>query len=209
MGILKGALSVRRYRIEGTAPEGRDWLMTALNGNAFQEPLSPVHKEERIGWVQIHNLLDTEFDDINLWLYNQYVLFALRIDKKTVPGRLFKARLEKEIQAWKKQTGRERVGPREKEEMKERLELDMLRQTLPAVNVCEVEWNLTDGQVIFHNQSDKVNELFRKLFHRSFGLVLQPLTPLDFIGDRPEEMERLLAAGVTEVGENRAGGDHE
>lgn len=205
VGILKGALSVRRYRVEGEVPEGREWLMEALNANAFQEPLSPVHKEERAGWVQIHNLLDLEFHDINLWLYNQYALFALRIDKKTVPAKLFKARLEKEIEAWKRQTGRERIGAREKEEIKERLELDMLRQTLPKVNVCEVEWNLTDGQVAFHNQSDKVNDLFRKLFHRSFGKTLIPVTPLDFIGDRPEEVERLMVAGLTEVGGAEAG----
>jgi DNA recombination-dependent growth factor C len=199
MGVLKGALSVRRYQVEGVLPEGRETLIEALNANSFREPLSPVHKEEILGWTQIHNLLDTSFDDVNLWLYNHYAVFALRMDKKTLPARLFKAHLQKRQEAWCKESGRERVPAKVKEELKELLELEMLRQTLPKVAVHEIGWNLAEGWLMFHNQSDLVNDKLRKLFHRTFGLVLRPMGPLDWVADRPEEAERLLAAGTSEL----------
>lgn len=201
MGVLSGALSVRRYRVEGSLPEGREALIDALNANSFRDPLSPVHKEEILGWTQIHNLLDTSFDDVNQWLYNHYAIFAMRVDKKTLPAKLFKAHLQKRQQAWCKESGRERVPAKVKEELKELLELEMLRQTLPKVAVHEVAWNLNEGWLMFHSQSDVVNDKLRKLFHRTFGLVLQPVTPLDWVADRPEEAERLLASGVSDLRE--------
>ncbi len=203
MGILSGGLSVRRYRVEGQLPEAREALIAALNGNAFREPLSPVHKEEVMGWTQIHNLLDTSFDDINLWLYNHYAVFALRIDKKTLPAKLFKAHLQKRQQAWCKESGRERVPAKVKEELKELLELEMLRQTLPKVAVHELVWNLQEGWLAVHSQSDAVNDKLRKHFHRSFSMVLQPITPLEWTADLPDVADRLLSMGTTELGEGQ------
>ena len=95
MGVLKGGLSVRRYRAE-QPPEGfRDTYIAALEENQFRDALTEVHKEQRVGWCQVHNLLDTTFQDTNRWLYNQYAVFALRIDKKVLPAKLFQAHLQK------------------------------------------------------------------------------------------------------------------
>lgn len=201
MPILKGPLSVRRYRVEGDSGAVREKIPSALTEYAFREPLSPVHKEEIAGWTQIHNLLDNFFDDTNQFMYNQYVLFGLRVEKKTVPAKLFRAHLQKKHEAWCKEHGRERVPAKVKEELKELLELDMLRQTLPKVALHEIVWNIAEGWVLFHNQSEAVNDRFRKLFFQSFGLPLIPFTPLDYIADRSDEQDRLFSAGTTEIRE--------
>jgi recombination associated protein RdgC len=200
MGIVKGALSVRRYRVDGEPPEGfRERYVNALEENAFRDALSPLHKEERVGWVQIHNLLDTSFLDLNMWLYNQYAVFAMRIDKKVLPAKLFKARLEKKVQAWCQQNNRERAPHAVKTELKEALEAEMLGQTLPRVQLYECAWNVTEGWVIFHNQSELPNDKFRKLFHRTFGLVLIPHDPIDFVGDKPDLAEALVGSGASDL----------
>lgn len=205
MAMLTGALSVRRYRVDGEPPEGfREIYREALNRHAFREPLSPVHKEETLGWTQAHNLLDTEFDDLERWVYNHYLLFALRADKKTLPARLFKARLEKRVKEWCEKNNRERCSGKNKEELKELLEEEMLRQTLPRVAVVEVAWNLAEGWVVFHNQSDLVNDKFRKLFHATFGLTLVPWTPLDFVADLPDITVRIAAVGTSDLREGRS-----
>lgn len=199
MGILKGALSVRRYRA-AAPPEGfRDTYIQALEENAFREPLTEVHKEQRVGWVQIHNLLDTEFVDTNKWLYNQYAIFALRIDKKVLPARLFAAHLQKRMQAWCKANNRERCPSRVKQELKEALEAEMLLKTLPRVQVYEVAWNIAEEWVIFHNQSEVPNDTFRKLFHRTFGIALVPHDPIDFVADKPDVAEALVASGASDL----------
>ena len=200
MGILKGAVSVRRYRVEGEPPEGfRDLWRDALNLHAFRDPLSPLHKEEIVGWVQAHNLLDTTFDDLNRWLYNQYALFAMRVDKKVLPAKLFQAHLARRGEEWCKANNRERVPSAVKKELRELLEQEMLRQTLPRVQVTEVVWHVPEGWLLVHSQSDRVNDLLRKLFFRTFGLVAQPFDPVDFVADQPEVGARLLASGASDL----------
>lgn len=200
MGILKGAMSVRRYRVDTELGEGwQDRFIAALNENAFREPLSPVHKEEVAGWTQIHNLLDTDFTDVNRWLYNQYAIFALRTDKKVLPAKLFAAHLQKRVEAWCLANKRERVPSKVKQELREQLEQDMLRQTLPRVGVVEVGWNVAQGWVLFHSHSEGVNDRFRKLFHRTFGLVAEPFDPLDYVADWPEVAERLAGSGASDL----------
>lgn len=199
MGVLKGGLSVRRYRAD-PPPEGfRDTYIAALEENQFREPLTEVHKEQRVGWCQVHNLLDTRFEDTNRWLYNQYAVFAMRIDKKVLPAKLFQAHLQKRCESWNQANSRERTPSKVKGELKEALELEMLLKTLPRVAVYEVAWNMNEGWVIFHNQSEVPNDTFRKLFHRTFGMALIPHDPLDFIADRLDYIDGLVSSGASDL----------
>ncbi len=201
MGILKGALSGRRYRVEGELPEGwRDTYIEALEANSFREPLSPTRKEPTMGWVQAHNLLDTSFLDVNQWLYNQYALFSLRIDKKVIPSKLFKATLQKRQQHWCTANNRDRCPPGVREEVKEALELEMLKQTLPNVALLECVWNVVDGWLFLHNDSETANDTFRKLFYRTFSLRPVPWSPLDELGDADTAL-RLVASGASDLRE--------
>ena len=200
MGILRGALSVRRYRVDGQVPEDfTAGYVDALEANAFREVLSPGHKEERMGWAQVHNLLDTAFTDTNKWLYNHYAVFALRVDKKVLPAKYFKAHLDKRVETWLVANNRERCPGSVKTELKEALELEMLQKTLPRVQLFEVAWNIAEGWVLFHNQSELPNDKFRKLFHRTFGLVLVPHDPLDFVADKLDMAEALAGSGASDL----------
>jgi recombination associated protein RdgC len=194
MGILSGQLTVRRYTVDGEVPEGfRDKYVEALNAYAFKEPFSKVKKEPVEGWCQVHNLLETDFTDLNLWLYNHYALFALRIDQKVLPAKLFRATFEKRVKDWCAEHDKERCPRSAKEELKEQLEIEMLKQTLPRVQVFEAVWNLAEGWVLFHNQSTNPNDSFRKLFLRTFGLKLIPQNPLEMLDEQ-------LAAAMERTG---------
>ncbi|MCB9671979.1 MAG: hypothetical protein H6734_21055 [Alphaproteobacteria bacterium] len=129
MGVLSGAMSVSRFRVVGEVREGwREDYRDRLNELAFKEPPHDVGKEEVEGWVQVHNLLDTDFTDFNRWLYNEYALFALRVDKKRLPAKLFKATLEKKVEAWKKERDLERIPATVKTDLKEALEAEWLQR---------------------------------------------------------------------------------
>lgn len=200
MGILKGALTARRYRVDGELPENfRDQYIELLNRDAFHEPLSDKHKEEILGWAQVHNLLDTSFDDVNRWLYNQYALFALRVDKKTLPATYFRAHLQKRQEAWCQANNRERVPAKVKEELRELLEQELLPKTLPRVQLTDVLWNMAEGWVLFHSQSDASNDRFRKHFHRTFGFVLIPFDAIDYLPDQPEVAAALQSSGLSDL----------
>ncbi len=184
MSILSGALTVRRFRVDGDLPDDfRERYRDSLNQLAFREPPNERGKEEVEGWVQIHNLLDNEFDDFNQWLYDGYAVFALRVDKKTLPAKLFSATLAKKCDAWAQENGMERCPASVRTTLKDDLEDEWLRRTLPRAAVTEACWNLNAGWVVLHSHSDGVADRFRKRFYRTFGLPLLPWSPLDWLDD--------------------------
>jgi len=198
MSMLTGALTVRRFRVEGQVPEGfRDSWRDQLNDLAFREPpTSGGGKEEIEGWVQVHNLLDTNFDDFNRWLYMPYALFALRVDKKTLPAKLFNAHLAKKCEAWAEDNGTERCPASVRTRIKEDLEDEWLRRTLPRAAVTEACWHIDEGWLVLHSHSDGVADRFRKRFYRTFALKLLPWSPLDWLDDT-EVSESLLGSAPT------------
>jgi len=196
MGILSGALTARRYRVDGEVPIGfREGFAEGLRSYAFQDKSSPTAGEELVGWVEIHNLLDVGFEDINRWLYDHYAIFSLRVDKRVLPAKLFKAHLEKRVEAWCQEHQRSKCPAAVRGELKELLEFEMLQKTLPRVSVYEVCWNVTDGWLLFHNLSDRANERFVKLFFETFGLHPKPEAPLDLLGSDEELGEAMLCTG--------------
>jgi recombination associated protein RdgC len=182
VGILQGALTVRRFRVVGTVPDGwRESFRDRLEEHAFREPLKEMGKEEVEGWVQVHNLLDTSFDDYNRWLYNNYAVFALRVDKKSLPTRLLNAHVQKRVEAWCAERGVERCPTKQKKEIKEQLEAEWLTRAFPRVAVTECCWNLTEGWLLLGSLSEGAADRFRKRFLRTFGLKLLPFSPLDWV----------------------------
>ncbi len=194
MGVLSGTMSVCRFKVVGElGPGWRDELRDQLNAFAFRTPPHDVGKEEVEGWVQIHNLLDTDFSDFNRWLYNEYVLFALRVDRKRLPARLFKATLEKRCEAWKAERQVEKVPAKVRSELKDALEAEWLARTLPTVGFTEAVWNIHEGWLILHGMSGSVVERFRMRFFRSFGKQIVPWSPLEHCADDGSLVRDLLA----------------
>jgi DNA recombination-dependent growth factor C len=199
MSLFKGGLTARRYRVIGEVPSDfRTSYQTQLEEFSFHEPTSALHDGESSGWTQIHNLLDTDFSDINKWLYNHYLVASLRVDKKVLPGKLFAAHLDKRCQGWCRSNGKERCPARVKAELKETLTQEMLLKTLPRVQTFEFCWNIVDGYVLFLSTSESANDRFRTLFRNTFNIVLAPFSPLDFLADQPEIAAALESQGISD-----------
>lgn len=182
MGIVGGAMTVARYRVEGDLPEHwRDVFRDRLEEFAFREPALDQGKEEVEGWTQVHNLLDAEFGDFNRWLYNDYAVFALRVDKKRLPAKLFKATVDKECQRWCAERELQRCPAQVKDDIKERIEADWLARTLPSVSVTECAWSIGGRYLVLHSLSESTADRFRKRFYRTFGMRLVPWSPLDWL----------------------------
>ncbi|MBN2799537.1 MAG: recombination-associated protein RdgC [Deltaproteobacteria bacterium] len=193
MGITGGAMTVRRLRVEGEVPaDFRSVYPDLFATNAFQEPLTEVGKEEVEGWCNYQNLLDTEFNDVDRWLFGDYAVFALRVDKKSLPAKLFSATLAKRCELWAAERNKERCPGSVKAEMKEALEAEWLKRTLPRVAVTEACWNIPQGYLLLHSLSESMMDRFRKRFRNTFGLTLVPLSPLDWVEDEAV-VESLLA----------------
>jgi DNA recombination-dependent growth factor C len=198
MGFLKGRLTFRRYRVLDPLPDDfRDRFELAFTEHAFREKSSISKGEETMGWVRADNLLETDFSNRDKWLYTHYVMAGMRIDKKTLPMPLVRAMVEKRIEEWCEENGREKAPASVRSDIRMHLEDDMLSRTLPTVKVVQFCWHLAEGWILFENTSAKVNDSFRTLVRNSFGIGLEPFSPLDFLVDTPHLIDPMAAAGMT------------
>ena len=168
MGLLQGPMTIRFYRVEGDVPKKyREDFLEEIKSNGFRE-LSET-KEFGLGWVSAENFLDTDFEDQKVFA-NQYLTLALRVDKKAVDARLFKALLAREIDKAKKAGNKEKLRPAEKKEIKDRLHRQLLAEAQPARRTYDLCWDVNAGRAYFFAVGDKTQDFFRDSFQKTFHL---------------------------------------
>lgn len=174
VGLLQGSMTLRFYRVEGEVPETyREDFLDELTRNAFRE-LGP-EREFGVGWVSPENFLDTGFDDGKIY-HNQYLTLALRADRKAVDARLFRALFDRELARFRKEANRDKVRPSEKKEIRDRLRRKLLAEAQPVRRTWDVCWDVGTGRMYFFGTGDKLQDLFREQFVKTFHLDPVPLT---------------------------------
>ena len=182
MGVLKGSVTVRRYAVEGDVPDDfREVYLEGLQRLAFRDRPGLGPGEDNVGWCQVHNYLDVDFVDLNQWLYSHYVVAALRIERYIIPARVFRAHLDLRLRAWCAENGRNKAPTSIRQEFKDVLELELMAKTRPTVHLHQFAWNTIDRWIAFLHTGEHANDLFRKLFRETFGLVLVPFSPLTWV----------------------------
>ena len=204
MGLLNGAMSVRRFEVLGTPPKNfENDYVDAFHDNAFRTNTDVLSEEIRCGWSTIHNLLDQDFSDFERWYAEPYIFAMMRIDKKTVPANYMRAMVKQKMEDWCAANSKDRVPAKVKREIKETTKNDLLSKTLPKVKTVEFCWNVQEAYLILHTSSKTVIEQFIKLFFESFGLGLDLFYPSHFIGDTQKRaaLESQSMSDITFVGE--------
>lgn len=193
MGALEGSLTFKTFHVNGEPPNDfHEAYLHALQSHFF-EPLSPVGEEERsVGWVPAQDPIAEEFTR-NQVFFNQYIVFAMRIDKWALPSAWVKAMLRKaiaerlpelEAEEAKKQKEEGKLRPtaklskREKDKIKLEVVTDLKHKILPAMKVIDVVWNINECTLRFWTTSAAVCEEFAELFEATFGLTLDQDSPL-------------------------------
>src|SRR5262245_14619321 len=109
MSFHPRSISARRYRIEGELPSvGDERFSRRLLDRAFH-PLS-AHEERAFGWVTADNCLDARFEAGSV-ARGPCAVFALRVDKRRVNGRLLRAMIDLETRGRRKDAERDAVHP--------------------------------------------------------------------------------------------------
>jgi len=180
-------------------PEGfRGAYESALTEQAFRDTAGLSRGEEAAGWVCQDNIMDTDFSNRDRWLFDHYMLLSLRVDKKVLPAPLFRAMVDKRLELWCQENQQDVAPARVRTDVRSAIEADLMARTLPRVKVVEAAWHMAEGWVLVHNTTDKLNDRFRNLFRITFGLVLEPFSPVDFLSDSPELAADLASLGTTD-----------
>lgn len=178
MGLRKGTVSFSRYRLIGALPDHfPEFFNERIRKNAFATVWRTA-EEKAAGWTGLEDPLDTDFPYASYAL-GRYLLFSLRIDRKSVAPSLLRLRVTEAERGKLKETGQKKLYREQRDAIQEAVRLELLGRTLPVPSFFEVCWSVPENTLIFCSLSDKVFEELQALFRDSFQLTLAPCVPWD------------------------------
>ena len=178
MGIIKGSVTLSRYQVKGEPPQDfKDFIDERIRKFAFRD-IENNSEEESIGWVSVHDYMDTSFAYASYAL-DPYVALGLRIDKRQIPGPLLKKYHRIELKkAYAMNDGR-KPSRMEREELKEKARLDLLTRIPPSTKFFDLVWDTHGNQVWLGAATRSVRDIAEDLFKRTFELDLVAVIPWD------------------------------
>ena len=190
MGLRKGTLTFSRYRLIGAQPDHfSEFFNERIRRFAFQSVWRTAD-EKAAGWTALDDPLDTEFQYAS-YAQGRYLLFSLRIDRKSVPPALLRLKILEAERNKLLETGQKKLYKEQREAIREAVRLDLVGRTLPAPTFFEICWSVTENTLIFCSLSDKIFEELQEHFRESFQLTLAPHAPWD-----PQGTEGQSGAGA-------------
>lgn len=181
MGLLKGSVTFSRYRIIGALPDHfPEFFNERIRRDAF-ETVWRVSDEKAAGWTSVENGIDTDFPYAS-YAQGRYMLFSLRIDRKSVAPALLRLRILEAERKQRAESGQKKLYREQREAIRESVRLELLGKTLPVPSFHEICWSVPDNVLTFCCLADKVVGELQELFRESFSLGLAPYAPWDSAG---------------------------
>ena len=176
MSLLSASVSITRYKIEGKLKTPvTETVAAALKKNAISE-IEDQSAETMSGWTSFEKPYQPDFRGSN-FVYATYLVFALRIDKKTIPSKLIQKHFMIESARRIAASGRQYLSRNEKQIIKDRV-IEALYLKVPAIpHVYDIIWNYEESALWFFSNLKAANEELETLFLRSFGLTLIRMFP--------------------------------
>jgi len=181
MGILNNTVSICQFQIIGATPN-QDLVSHVGEGlckNRFRS-IEQTSEELSIGWVQLDDYQDSEFNGAHTYQHDHYFAFSLRIDRRKLPKTLLKPYFLKAEEQWLSENPQfNRVPKKQREDLRDAVRSSLFAKTLPSPAIYDAVWDTRSNLVSFCSLSTKVIDLFVDLFNKSFeNLRLVPLHPM-------------------------------
>jgi DNA recombination-dependent growth factor C len=194
MSLLSASVSITRYKIEGKLKTPvTETVAAALKKNAISE-IEDQSAETMSGWTSFEKPYQPDFSGSN-FVYATYLVFALRIDKKTIPSKLIQKHFMIESARRLDESGRQYLSRNEKQIIKDRV-IEALYLKVPAIpHVYDIIWNYEASALWFFSNLKAANEELETLFLRSFGLTpirMFPYTAAQFGSDLSDTEKDIL-----------------
>lgn len=182
MGIFKGSATLSRYQVKGdNPPDFWDFVDRRIRANVFLD-IEQGTDESAVGWVSAHDFMDTGFA-YAAYALDPYIVLGMRVDQRKLSTSLVRKYLRIEMKkALAARDGRP-LSRHDREELKEKVRLDLLRRIPPTTQVYEVCWDTAKAELWLGAAGRGVRDLLEDLFRRTFDLALIPRLPYLVAGD--------------------------
>ncbi|MFO8085794.1 MAG: recombination-associated protein RdgC [Desulfobacterales bacterium] len=176
MGVLSSSVSITCYKIDGKLENPvMETMEKKLNQHIILEIDEEV-SEKAIGWTSIANPYEPNFDGSSFCI-GTYMVFALRIDQKSIPTKVLKKYYTLEMTKLLSESGRKYLNKTEKQMIKDRVYSILLRRYPATPKVYDLIWNYEDGVLWFFSNQKSANEELETLFSKTFQLSMIRLFP--------------------------------
>ena len=176
MSLLSASISITRYKVgRKLKTPVLETVAVALKRNAISE-IDDQPSEKMIGWTSFDKPYQPDFSGSN-FCYGSYMVFALRIDKKTIPAKVVQKHFMIESARRLAESGRQYLSRNEKQIIKDHV-IEALYLKVPATpHVYDIIWNYENSVLWFFSNLKAANEELETLFLRSFDVTLIRMFP--------------------------------
>jgi DNA recombination-dependent growth factor C len=203
MGLLSTTTSLTRYRVEGQLDEP---IIESVYQGLKQHSIADIDEnpsDQAVGWTTFQNPYNNGFDDANMMFGTDFV-FALRIDKKSIPAKMVEKHIALESEKRLTDLGREFLSADEKRAIKDHV-MNKLHLRIPSTpSVYDIVWQYEKKNLWFFSNLKGANEELETLFIKSFGLSLIRSIPYTMAAlDHNMTSEQLDALARLSADQNR------
>ncbi|MCB2184762.1 MAG: recombination-associated protein RdgC [Desulfobulbaceae bacterium] len=176
MGFLSASATFVRYSVEGELPHNfLDFAAERIALNAFRD-IDDNYEERSVGWVSVLNMFDSAFEYASFAAGDNIVL-TMRIDERKVAPKVLKKFCIKEEERIKKERQIPKLSRPQKLEIKENMQLMLLKRAVPVPSTYDLCWNLSQGTLLFFSTSLKAQADLEDFFKKTFDLSLMLQIP--------------------------------
>ena len=176
MGLFSGSASFVRYKVIDELPENFwDFAAEKIAQHAFRD-IDENYEERSVGWVSVVNMFDASFEYAS-FAAGDYIVLTLRIDERKVAPRVLKKFCLKEEERFKKAKQIPKLSRVQKLDIKENVNLMLLKKAVPVPSTYDLCWNLAESTLLFFSTSEKAQVELEDFFKETFGLSLMQQIP--------------------------------
>jgi len=194
MGLLSSRISVTRYKVQGSLDGPvHETVYQSLKQRSIPN-IEDDGSEAIVGWTSFETPYAPDFEGYS-FVFGAHMVFALRVDKKSIPPKLIRKHYTIEAAKRLAVTDRSYLSANEKKVIKENVVLTLSRRIPATPNVFDLVWNYQEASVWFFSNLKSANEALETLFIKSFGLHLIrlfPYTTADLIAGLSDHERDLL-----------------
>jgi DNA recombination-dependent growth factor C len=177
MGLIFGSCSFTRYRVEGILPE--DYLEVfpgRISRFTFRNIDEASDQERSAGWVNIMDTFDNRLSAME-YLKEPCIALSWRVDERKVPPKALKRYCREAEENIKESEELESLSKKRRREIKEDLQIKLMKRVIPRSQTYDMIWNLRASTVIFGSVGNNLCDEFAEFFMQCFGLHLKPVFP--------------------------------
>ena len=176
MGLLSSRMSITRYKVTGQLDGSvHETVCQGLKKHAIPK-IEDDGSEATVGWTSFETPYGPDFEGYS-FVFGTHMVFALRIDKKSIPPKLIQKHYALYVAKRLADTGRHYLSGNEKKSIKDHVVNTLIHRIPATPDVYDLVWDYDAASLWFFSNLKAANEALETLFVKSFNLQLIRLFP--------------------------------